>query len=348
VYNSLTVKLSSDLETFFTARDGEALPKYARLYFDLLWSDFLTVLPACDADQDDSVLTALAKTKAAGPTWGSLYALQNLILTCLSVEDIRRFAWLVRMRYKDIAGSEDYAAYILSKPPSEMDAAVDDKLLKADVRILLREILWLYAITPERERARLQVGRPMLLLTGALVIGVVTTYFVLRWWWPGAPHEMPLLVVVMALGALGGFISAQRRLFSVPAGGDRINQLIQLDANTLEYVLPPISGAVFATIALLLFLSGLLQGDLFPKMDTPERSSVAEYLKPSLKTSDSKTQDALHSNGVNVLYFASMSEPLSGKDYGKLMVWCFVAGFAETFVPGVLNRLTSKAEDPKQ
>lgn len=32
------------------------------------------------------------------------------------------------------------------------------------------------------------------------------------------------------------------------------------------------------------------------------------------------------------------------KDVGKLLVWCFVAGYSESFVTGILKQLESRSE----
>lgn len=65
-------------------------------------------------------------------------------------------------------------------------------------------------------------------------------------------------------------------------------------------------GAVFATILFLIFLGGLVQGSLFPDLQRASR--------------------------WNDLFL-----DLTG--WAKLMVWCFVAGFSERFVPDMLMTL---------
>lgn len=72
-------------------------------------------------------------------------------------------------------------------------------------------------------------------------------------------------------------------------------------------------GAVFAFILILIFLGGFIQGSLFPNMTS--RGWISIYL--------------------------SMS------DWAKLMVWCFIAGFSERFVPNFFQNLIRKVDPDK-
>ena len=68
-----------------------------------------------------------------------------------------------------------------------------------------------------------------------------------------------------------------------------------------------------------LFLSGLLQGDLFPKF----KSADAEFTR------------------ISVLL--ETVTPNQNVDTAKAIVWAFIAGFSERLVPNVLDRLVNQA-----
>ena len=70
-------------------------------------------------------------------------------------------------------------------------------------------------------------------------------------------------------------------------------------------------GAVFASLLALMFLAGLLQGSLFPAFSPQQR-----WLDLNFTVSD----------------------------WAKIMVWSFIAGFSERFVPNLLNNLIANAE----
>lgn len=80
-------------------------------------------------------------------------------------------------------------------------------------------------------------------------------------------------------------------------------------------------GAVFAGLLLLLFAGEFIQGQLFPKI-VPMGDNFAELFVQT-----------------------RLEAPI---DRAKLLIWSFMAGFAERLVPNALNRLTAEVERPKE
>ncbi|MGB7344776.1 MAG: hypothetical protein WBD20_11205 [Pirellulaceae bacterium] len=94
-------------------------------------------------------------------------------------------------------------------------------------------------------------------------------------------------------------------------------------------LMPLLYGGMLAAVAYFLFLSGIItgtQGDgllamnLFPDFDTR-----------TVETAPTKIKDWL------------TVRPAGIASAGKLMVWCFLAGYSENFVSGILQRLEHNA-----
>ena len=81
-----------------------------------------------------------------------------------------------------------------------------------------------------------------------------------------------------------------------------------------------IVGAIGAVVLYLVFAAGLLKGDLFPEFSCLNAAASC---------------GAFHD-------FVSSWAPANATANAKAIVWGFVAGFSERFVPDVLNRLGSR------
>lgn len=119
---------------------------------------------------------------------------------------------------------------------------------------------------------------------------------------------------VIIAGMIGAFVSLQRRLKSLP-----IDDLRLLINSSLYPWLSPLTGGLLASVLYLLFLSSLLEGQLFPKFEVPIDCTPENGMKNLLKMYASQTSD-----------------------YGKLLFWSFIAGFSEKFVVDIIGRFENK------
>src|SRR5215469_6694278 len=99
-----------------------------------------------------------------------------------------------------------------------------------------------------------RLARALGILVSLFILGAIYAYL-----HPGSVLISTPLVAFVC-GVIGGFVGLQRRLKSMS------DDDLMLLANSWVYVcLSPLVGGVLAVITYILFISGLLAGDLFPK-----------------------------------------------------------------------------------
>jgi hypothetical protein len=125
---------------------------------------------------------------------------------------------------------------------------------------------------------------------------------------------------VAMVGTLGGTANNYRKLQRLTGVSDDVLRDVPRSLVTSRIYLSPIIGGVFALVAYLLFMGGVLSGGLFPEFAC-SADGFASYSK-----------------------FAECS-PTTNADVALAMVWGFVAGFAENFVPNILDKLAA-GQDP--
>ena len=136
-------------------------------------------------------------------------------------------------------------------------------------------------------------------------------------------NDVPILPLVVLMGVLGAFFSALTRLYKVDeVGAALITPTVGSLGDRYLFMysfVPPMIGAIAAAVLYLLFISKLVEGSLFPTL--------------ACKSGE----DCSTMQGLMHFYF-----PAEPADYGKTMVWAFIAGYSERLVPNLLQAMAAK------
>jgi hypothetical protein len=384
--------------------ETQALTEEGRTYFDQVLTEYRLQVPSQNPTPDETEIRKIADPIAAKPrnerTWGDLFALEITVVKLQSEDALRRGAWAIRTKYKDLVGEKTYEAYQSSNPPDPKTGDINQ--LRCDTLQILAEFHWAYAFAPLLEKIRSKLTKQVFVITTILALTTLALAALIYYRAGGdLSLQVPLLAVVIAFGMLGGFISLQQRIQSVPSTGDPIVNIADLANSQFSLYLAPISGAVFAVLLYIIFIGGLLAGPLFPTIhtlpkcakaatetpprtrqnssspsddtsanhaDAPTGSPVADLKKlPAPGASPQDTHVATQSRtstketaqkeadlsqpvekpcpeSVEFSAFLKQTGPDSGGSFAMLLVWSFIAGFAERFVPDTIDRLVSQAQ----
>ena len=91
----------------------------------------------------------------------------------------------------------------------------------------------------------------------------------------------------------------------------------------LQIFLSPIFGGLFAVVLYAVFAAGIIQGEVFPRFKGAEDEFTTPY------------------------EFADNTLPATNADLSKAILWAFIAGFAEGFVPNFIDKLVKGSEQDK-
>lgn len=319
-------------------RKGETLTQDARGYLGQLIAEYrvlqsATMNAGAKAVANEIVARFRDPKQANGLAAPDLYAFEIALTALKPVEKLRRDALNLRSRYRQTVGEAAYAVYVASGPPELKKAAEAD--LRADIEYLLGQIHWYHNFVAAREKLRTHVSAYAMLVTVgacALLLAWVGWQFNDFYQRPGPAaaahlttrHVLPLVILA---GALGGFMSVQRRIQTTSCEGDPLMNTLALRFGQASVWLSPISGAVFAVLLYLIFAGGLLSGALFPEI----RGVAAETANGAVA--------AAQPTAALTLGSLLGAVPTGIGAFTKVLIWSFVAGFAERFVPDTLDRL---------
>ena len=269
---------------------------------------------------------------------------------------------------------------VILSPPAEEPAESDvlqngeivQRLLRADIRYLLNKFYLYYAMLPLRECLRDQLTSQAVRVTvlsfivfGVLVaLGLGAGRSLLRYYWNYELRIDSFVLTIAAIvffGILGGCVSMLQRIQSVPTEGDALFNLAAIANGWRGLSLSPLYGGIFAILLFIMFSAGILQGTVFPKIATaagseilvnvqttassPPASGANPQALPEASPSPTTTPSDTQKTGILQLKdFLTRTGPQDGVSFALLIIWSFIAGFAERFVPDTLNRLVAKTE----
>jgi hypothetical protein len=309
-------------------RDPPNLPTYGWSYFDHLVAVYLTLNTA---DPRADAVIKKSRERPDDLTWGDIFLLEDTNFFLMPPNLVDRSAWILRERFREIAGSTVYDKYLNSNFPKDTDTPAKASLLKADLTRVLDVLHWYYSLIPVRERIRtsLTVRCIIHVVAYTVLLGLFLTWC--NW---HSYNFLAMLSCVLFFGIIGGFVSSQRRMQSLPNDGDPIISVFGLDSAGYYLFLSPLLGAIFAVILTLMFIAGILKGSIFPDF----------YFSPASAVKGLSASSVEVVKGLPFFHLTWYTLPKSSEEYGKLFVWAFLAGFAERLVPDSLDRLASKLD----
>jgi len=163
-----------------------------------------------------------------------------------------------------------------------------------------------------------------ILLTIFLISVILIVYLVYLFFFSRAA-EPSIFVITIIAGCLGAVFSSLIRIYTfqdLPALLARKDMAALRNLYLVAYSLIPIVvGSIAAAVTYIAIAGQLLQGTLFPAFSCRA--------------------------GANCDSFAGLINswgPSAATDYAKIIIWGFISGFSERFVPDSLDKL-SKAQD---
>lgn len=268
------------------------------------------------------------------PTLGQLFKIELALIWLVPETSLRSRFWTIEDRFRRVVPRgvvRSYETSLASDPPGP----IADDVLRQRARNLLDVIHANYLINLARENSI----RRLMAILAAVATAVTGTCALGLIFLPFAVLQGMLLIVVA--GMIGAIISIIQRLQKATSRDamvdDGIFELIGLRIGWLSIVMSVIIGGVFA-----LFIYVLIAADLF------------DLLVPQLDEGNDEGQGTANTNdGTSSETDGSWVAPLfaalglkSQIAFFKLIGYSFASGFAERFVPDIINKLTKQASVP--
>ena len=285
---------------------GELQPSYEEDYFRTLLAEFDASTPK----DPDGIRARVAEIREKKPIDAfATTELELLVLRLASHEELSQVLPPLRKRVAEVTGED------VSKAPIEQ---LSDPVLRSEAVYLSVQLQKFYILNDRFEKTRQRLIRhffsTMLVVTGLIGAAALVEVEMKH-------NPVTVLTAAMFAGMFGGFTSCLRRVYTFNRGSDPISAMQALTASRASMLASPVLGVIFALGIYLCLLGGILTGNLFPSLTVQGMAGRAMTFSEFFGTVEG-----------------------SPADFAKLMLWAFVAGFAERLVPGVLDSFAAAAD----
>jgi len=285
--------------------------------------DFQLALDVGTPAQQKILTTGQGKKSQIDQIGLAIFA-RTVLAENMNSEELGRYVQYLQNRYAAAAGPAIYARYEVGVPK---DFLQDRVKLLAELAALSHRLRLAYAVSWTRDEYLAGIKQACAWLLAVCLIVSLSAILGERYLW--AQESLPLVNfgVVGVIGLAGALTSIARRADQILAGSpladDPVVQASALQQGTASLFVAGLCGPIFALVLTVIFMGASLKfGQVTPEF-VPWTSG-------------------LHGPDFEVFqYKMSLKNETAA---ALLAAYAFVAGFAEQFVPDVLDRF-SKAAD---
>jgi hypothetical protein len=275
--------------------------------------------------------------------WTHAYEIEQLLVHLFADDTLRQELTIRSREARSVLRPELAALYDTQVHDTEklLEASEDDaRTAHAHCRTLLSRLVndlqWRYIVNEATRRySKLITSRTSLLSVWALMAFAALIGVVIFVPWMFKYDDLRLLFVAGLAGAWGATFSMLTSL----KGRLEASQFddLKLIRSWALLISRALVGAGAACILFFFLLSGLLAGTAFPTLIQEPPRTTAGSRTPSVPASPVAPQGEPSAND------ARGGDRLPTRDLALLIVWCFLAGFSEQLIPGLLATTEARA-----